>query len=169
MPNEGYIIIKSKDGQRHQKNFRQFYGEIDKGCAKPTFCYPKRKEDLQNDINRMERSIESGNVGPEHKMSYQLQLKGKQERMNQINESEENSKKLFKQDESAWIERRNKLKEEIAHGLPTREDVKKRHVNPHKIARMEKEGFGTKKLEYQVLSRLMGEDSNVSFLQRDSA
>ena len=168
MPNEGYIITKNKDGTRHQRNWRQFFGEVDKGSAKPSFCYPKRKQDLEEEISKMERNLEIGNVGEENRMSYKLKVDKKRERLTKINESEENSKKLFNQDKDAWIERRNKLKEEISSGLPTRADVKKRHVNPHKIARMEKEGFGVKKQEYIVLSRLAEEDSNVSFLQKDS-
>ena len=66
------------------------------------------------------------------------------------------------------MKRRNDLGEEIAGTMPSRDDIRKRRVNPHKIIRQEKGGFEEKKKEYIVISRLMGEDSNVSFLQRDS-
>ena len=51
--------------------------------------------------------------------------------------------------------------------MHSRMDAEKRRVNPHRVANAEKGGLGAMKKEYIVISRALGEESNVSFLQRD--
>lgn len=150
------------------KSFRKaFYGELDKGAAKPTFCHPKRKQDMEEEVKKMKRVLDGGDISSEHKMSFELRLKEREGRLDKINESEERSRKNFEEDKDYWVKRRNELKETIRDAMPSRTDVKERRVNPHKVIKDEKEGgLGQVKTEFIVLSRLMGEDSNVSFLQR---
>ena len=57
----GYIIIKNGEKSR-RATYREFYGSLDKGAAKPTFCYPKRIETLKEDIAKVERALEFGQI-----------------------------------------------------------------------------------------------------------
>jgi hypothetical protein len=67
MANSGYILIK--DGDRSKRaTYRDFFGPLDKGSAKPSFCYPKRKESLSEEVARMEKNIENGYVSKEREM-----------------------------------------------------------------------------------------------------
>jgi hypothetical protein len=168
MANAGYIVVKqSGDEKGRRVSYRDFYGPLDKGSAKPSFCYPKRKEALKEDISKMERVLESGHIAKDHEMDAKLTLKQKKERLKAIDAQEGEAAKLFKEHKDDWMKRRGELAEEIRMSMPTETDVKKRRVNPHKVLRNEKTGLEDKKKEFIVLSRLAGEDSNVSFLQRD--
>jgi len=152
------------------KSYRRFYDDkgVDKGASKPIFCYPERKKRFEEETTSMRKLLESGNINAEHKMSYELRIKEREKRLESMNSAEENARKVFDEDKDYWVDRRKKLAEEITGTMPSRDDIRKRRVNPHKIIRQEKSGFEDKKKEYIVISRLMGEDSNVSFLQRDS-
>ena len=152
------------------KSYKRFYDSngVDKGASKPIFCYPERKKRFEEETQSMRRQLESGNINSEHKMSFELRVKEREKRLDSMNSAADKARKEFEQDKDYWVERRKKLAEEIAGTMPTRDDVRKRRVNPHKIIKQEKSGFEDKKKEYIVISRLMGEDSNVSFLQRDS-
>lgn len=165
--NSGYIIIK--DGEKGRRaSYRDFYGPLDKGAARPSFCYPKRKEDLNEEIRSMERAIASGYVAPDKKISLEMDLSKRKERLDKLNEQESAARKLFNENKDKWLERRSALAEEIGNAMPSRSDVKKKIVNPHRILKQEKQaGLQEKKTEYIVLSRLAEEESNVSFLQRD--
>ena len=152
------------------KSFRKafFDPKLDKGASKPVFCYPKRKQDLEEEVAKMEKTLDGGNINKEHEMTYRLRHKERKERLDAIHEAEDNAHKNFDQDKDYWVKRREDLKEEIRNTMPTRADIQKRRVNPHKIIKTEKSGFEEKKKEFIVISRLMDEDSNISFLQRDS-
>jgi len=167
MANAGHIIIKDGDKSR-KATYRDFYGPLDKGSAKPSFCYPKKKELLREEIEKTQKAIDSGYIAKDREMAMKIKLKEKRERLNKISEQEESAKKLFNSNKDAWMARREALKEEIANGMPTLTDVKKRRVSPHAVLRKEKkEGLEDKKREFMVISKLAGEESNVSFLQRD--
>ena len=152
------------------KSYKRFYDStgVDKGASKPIFCYPERKKRFEEETQGMRRLLDSGNINSEHKMSYELRVKEREKRLESMNSAEGKARESFEQDKDYWVKRRNDLGEEIAGTMPSRDDIRKRRVNPHKIIRQEKGGFEEKKKEYIVISRLMGEDSNVSFLQRDS-
>jgi hypothetical protein len=166
MPYAGHILIK--DGDKNRKmTYREFYGPLDKGSAKPSFCYPKRKEALKEEVEKMERVLDSGHIAKEHEMEARVTLKTKKDRLKEIDTQEGAAAKLFKENKDAWMKRRDELADEIRETMPKLSDVKKRRVNPHKVLLNEKKGLEDKKREFIVLSRLAGEDSNISYLQRD--
>jgi len=174
MANEGHIIIKRKNRSEFQAehnpmSVRRFFLPVDKGSSRPAFCYGKKSEFLKEDIDTMKKNLETGAVAPERKSEYKARLNNVEERYDQITESHENAKKIISENPDKWIERRNELAEKIKEGMPTRKDVKDRRVNPHANLRREKEG-GLEKMknEYRIISRALGEESNISFLQKDS-
>jgi len=169
MANASYIIIKSGEGDKVQKSgYKSFYGPLDKGSAKPSFCYPRQKESLKEDIKSMEKSLKDGYVAETRVLKVKNDLKMKKERLDKINAQESDAIKLFKENKDACIKRREELKEMIADGMPTAKDVSKKRVNPHKQFENEKtKGFGKLKTEYQILSHLADEETNTKFLQRD--
>lgn len=169
-PYGGYIVSKGGDARKHsdRKTYRQFFSPtVDKGSAKPSFCYPRRKLDLEEEVKSMERSIEMGNVSGDRRLTFENSLKQKKDRLNAINQAHSDAKNLLETDKDAWVERRKEIASEIRNATPSKKDVKDRRVNPHTVIKNEKAGLGELKKEYQVLSRLIGEESNVEFLQRD--
>jgi len=168
MSNASYIIIKGDGDKVKKQGFRAFYGSEDKGSAKPSFCYPKLKEELKEDIKHLESAMKSGLIAETRRLTTQIEIKQKKERLDKINAQEADAHQLFKENKDACMKRRQELAEEIANRLPTYKDVERHRVNPHRVAREEKQGgFGKVKLEYQVLSHLADEDSNTKFLQKD--
>jgi hypothetical protein len=182
MANEGHIIIKGGSEKPRQSQGRfgmnQFFREVDKGSAKPAFCYPRRTEGLKEELSQMERNIKDGNVDPERKMGYELKAKKIQERVDLINESFKSAKEIIDKNPDAWKTRRDNLATEISDRTPSRDDKRKRRVNPHGILRDEKVGSSGKrpledvKREYTIISRAFQargdyEESNHSFLQKD--
>lgn len=166
MGSAGYIIIK--DGEKGRRaSYRDFYGPLDKGSAKPSFCYPKRKESLKEEVEKLERVLALGHIAREHEMEAKVTLKTKKDRLKDIDAQEGDAKKLFNDNKDQWMKRRAELAEEIRETMPALSDTKKRRVNPHKVIQREKSGFEDKKKEYIVLSRLAGEESNISYLQKD--
>lgn len=166
MAYSGYIVVKDGDKGR-RASYKDFFGPLDKGAARPSFCYPKRKENLEETVKSMERAIASGYVTEDKRMGLEIELRKRKEHLDKLNEQESAAKKLFDENKDKWLERRTKLAEEISNATPTRSDKKKRVVNPHRILQKEKSGLQEMKTEYIVLSRLAGEESNVSFLQKD--
>jgi len=142
---------------------------MDKGSAKPSFCYPKRKENLQEEVDKMQNSLNNGWVAKENEMQAKINLNIKKERLEKINQQEADARKLFESHKDAWMKRREELAVEISAAMPTEKDVMKRRVNPHLNLHREKSGLENKKREFMVISRLAGEDSNIAHLQRESA
>jgi hypothetical protein len=169
----GYIIIKGGGADKQNdkpQGIKAFYGPLDKGSAKPSFCYPAQKEALKEEVRQMEKAISNGFVAETRVLKVKQDLKMKQERLDKLNEQESTAKKLFKANEDSCMKRREELKEMISQGIPTSRDVEKRRVNPHRIATDEKvKGLGKLKTEFQILSHLAGEESNTKFLQRETA
>ena len=168
MASPGYIIIKG-DGDKVQKSgIKSFYGPLDKGSAKPSFCYPAQKEALQEEIKSMEKALKDGYVAETRVLKVKQDLRIKKERLDKINSQEADASKLFKDNKDACMKRRDELKEIIAQGLPTTKDKEKKRVNPHRLYEDEKKkGLGKLKTEFQILSHLAGEESNTKFLQKD--
>lgn len=166
MAYSGYIVIKDGDKGR-RANFREFYGPMDKGAARPSFCYPKRREALEETVKSMERAIASGYVTEDKRMGLEVELRKRKEHLDKLNEQESAARKLFEENKDKWLERRTKLAEEITAATPTRSEKQKKIVNPHRVLQKEKGGLQDMKTEYIVLSRLAGEESNTSFLQKD--
>jgi hypothetical protein len=166
MANEGHIIIKSGKGDRPY-SYRDFYGPLDKGAAKPSFCYPSRKQDLKEEIEKCEKILANGYIGKDKEMEFRVSLKNKQKRMGEIETQEADARKLFTENEDVLRKRRETLAKEITGSMPSREAVKKKLVNPHATLKKEKGGLEDKKREFVILSRLAGEESNLNFLQKD--
>jgi hypothetical protein len=166
MANAGYILIKDGDKSK-RATYKDFYGPLDKGSAKPSFCYPKRKEELSEEVEKIKKNLDNGYVSKEREMEMKMRLDEKKKRLDALNEQESAAKKLFEENKDKWMERRSSIAEEITAATPTRKDVAKRKVNPFTVLKREKSGLEEKKREYVILSRLAGEESNTSFLQRD--
>lgn len=181
MANEGHIIIKKSAGEKRSVGrfgMNQFFKPVDKGSAKPAFCYPKRSEVLSEELRLMERNLDEGRIDPERKLSYGLKAKKVRERVNLINESFKAAKEIIDKDPDAWKTRRDNLAAEIRERTPSSEDVRKRRVNPHSILREEKFGNNDQrpleeiKREFTIISRAFQargdyEEANHSFLQKD--
>ena len=182
MANSGHIIIKKSESDQPKQSPRwstkRFFMDVDKGSAKPAFCYPRRSQGLVEELNQMERVIESGQLDGEHKMGYELKAKKLAQRVDLINESFRNAKEIIDKEPDAWKTRRDTLAAEIAERTPTRDDKRKRRVNPHAVLRDEKVGGPGKrpleevKREYTIISRAFqargdNEEANHSFLQKD--
>jgi len=158
---------KESIGRVHPRDYQVFFGPLDKGAAKPAFCYPDRTEILEDEIRKMERALDMDFVSPERKMAFESKLKMRKTRLEGIREGAEKAQKIVAEDPDYWAKRRKELGRDIRNAMPSRKDVEKRRVNPHRVAKMEKEGLGEKKREYIIISRALGEESNTSFLQKD--
>jgi hypothetical protein len=163
--NAGYVIVKGKE---KPYNYRDFYGPLDKGSAKPSFCYPSRKQDLKEEVEKAEKLLDSGYISKDKEMEFRVNLNMKKKRMDDINAQEADAKSMFEENKDMLMKRRKELGKDISAAMPSRDAVKKKLVNPHKILKMEKQGgMEDKKREYIILSRLADEEANVSFLQSD--
>jgi hypothetical protein len=175
MANAGYIIVKNPiEGEKSKpRGISAFYGPLDKGSAKPSFCYPAQKEALREEIKGMEKALENGFVGEGRVLKVKQELRMKKTRLDGINSQEADAMKLYKENKDAIGKRREELAEIIAQGIPSMKDVEKKRVNPHKVFEAEKKGLkggmalGKAKQEYQILSHLAEEESNTKFLQKD--
>jgi hypothetical protein len=163
MANEGFVYVKGKG----ELDVSRFFTPVDKGAAKPAFCYPAKMKDFKESVDSMQRALERGQVNKEHELSYRVKFEKHRERLEQLRESTETAKNVIAEDPDGWNKRREELKKKITAAMPSRKDIKERRVNPHSVARMEKSGLGKLKTEYQIISRAMGEDSNISFLERE--
>lgn len=168
MANAGYIVVKGDGDKVRKQGVEAFFGPHDKGSAKPSFCYPKQKEDLKRKIDSMEKSLSDGYVAENRRMAMRLDIKKHKERLDAIECHEADVKTLVKNNKDALVERRNQLAEEIANRMPTAKAVEKHKVNPFRIYNEEKKGgLGEKKREFQIISHALGEESNTHFLQKD--
>jgi hypothetical protein len=160
-------LPEEKVGRVTRDDYKIFWGPHDKGAAKPSFCYSKRNEDLAEEITKMERTLAMGYVSPERKMVFESKLKAKKDRLEGLNANTERVRGIVNKNREGWQRRREELGKYIAENEPTRKDVEKKRVNPYRVAKMEQGELGRAKKEYIVISRALGEESNVSFLQRD--
>ena len=159
---------KKSMGRVYPGDYKLFYGPHDKGAARPSFCYPQRMDKLEEEVRSMRRSLEMGFVTAERKMAFEAKLKQREERLDSLKANTERVQKIIDKDRDAWHRRRKELAEIIREATPSHKDIEKRRVNPFRELRKEKEGgLGEIKKEYIVISRALGEESNVSFLQRD--
>jgi len=151
------------------KDINRFYGEVDKGSDKPAFCKPEHKRIFDEETASLKKSLKSGLVAPHRVMIQEQNLKQREERGAQLQESEDRSRKIIAEDPDGWKRRRDECAEKIKRGMPSRKEVKDRTINPFMNLRREKqEGLQATKKEFMIISRAMGEPANVSFLQRDS-
>ena len=175
MANNGHIIIKKNSGKYTTS---QFFRPIDKGSSKPAFCFPRRGDALREEHASMKRNLNRDMVSPERKMVYEQKMNQLGKRVSEIEASSQAAKKIINADKDGWAARREELANAIAEQTPTRDDVRKRKVNPHAVLRREKEGEkGSSPLEeikrdYTIISRAFQsageyEEANHSFLQKD--
>jgi hypothetical protein len=175
LANETHVIIKRNPGRF---STAQFFKPIDKGSAKPAFCYPRRADALKEDLNSMKRNLKRDMVSPERRMAYEQRIKQLEDKVAKIDESFEGAKEIIEKNKDAWKTRRDNLAAKIAEQTPTRDAVAKRRVNPHAVLRREKQGekndapLEQVKRDYTIISRAFQaagdyEEANHSFLQRD--
>ena len=170
MANEGHILIPNKSGKSGREiTVQDLYGPLDKGSAKPSFCYPKRKANLTEELEKMQSSLANGYIGQDRVMEFKMKIREKKERLDAINEQEAVTRKLFEDNKDIFMKRRLELAEEISMSMPTEKDVQKRRVNPWRTLQKEKSGLEAKKREFIIISLLAGEESSIPFLQRESA
>lgn len=176
MANAGYIIVKSgnNDGDKPKpRGVEAFYGPLDKGSAKPSFCYPKQRQALKSDIDSIEKALKDGYVAPTRIIKTKIDLQSKKKRLDEIDQQEHEAKKLFKANMDSCMKRRDELAGIIAEAMPSVKDVDKKRVNSQRVYDIEKKGLkgarplGELKREYQILSCLAEEESNTKFLQKD--
>jgi len=157
---------------------KQFFKPVDKGSAKPAFCYPRRSKGLSESYDTMKKTLDNGYVDPARKMAFEQKMKTLKDRIDSINESHANASAIIKKDKDGWTKRRDELAQAISEQTPTRDDVKKRRVNPHSVLRREKQGekgnlpLEQIKREFTIISRAFTasgdyEEANHSFLQKD--
>jgi hypothetical protein len=175
LANETHIIVK-KGADRFAT--KQFFRPVDKGSSKPAFCYPRRADALKEEHASMKRNLKRDMVSPERRMVYEQKMNQLGKRVKEIDESFDGAKKIIEKDKDAWKTRRENLAAKISEGTPTRDDVRKKKVNPHAVLRREKQGENGQasleemKREYTIISRGFQaagdyEESNHSFLQKD--
>ena len=176
MANEGHIIVPKKSGGRYSTT--QFFREVDKGSSKPAMCYPRRAEALKEEHASMKRNLDRNMVSPERKMVYEQKMNQLGKRVEEIDKSFGGAKEIIDKDKDAWETRRNNLATKISEQMPTRDDERKRKVNPHAVLRREKQGergeqpLEATKREFTIISRAFQaagdyRESNHSFLQKD--
>lgn len=164
MANEGHIFVKGKG----KTNVRNFFMPVDKGSNKPAFCYPKRIDALREEVKTMRKNLENNNLTGDRVVSYRQKVEAREKRLAEIEASRTNADELVKTSGKELEERRAYLAEFISENTYTREDEAKGRVNPFRNLKKEKEeGLEAAKKEYIIISRALGEESNVSFLQKD--
>lgn len=167
MANEGHIIVKNKRPDGRTINVGRFFRPIDKGSSKPAFCYPHRRDALQEEVNSMKKILEGGHITADRRMAFEIKLKEREDRLNDINASFENAQKVVEENKDEWVKYRKDLAQDIRNSMPSRRDEKEGRVNPHRILKEEMKGLKAKKQQYIIVSRALGEESNVSFLQNE--
>ena len=175
MANETHVIIKKSSG-RYGTN--QFFKPVDKGSSKPAFCYPRRAEALKEELSHMKNSLKRDMVTPERRMIYEQKMKQLEGRVREIDDSFSHAKEIIEKEKDGWATRRKNLAEKITEMTPTRDEKRKRIVNPHAVLRREKQGEKGEipleqiKRDYTIISRAFQaagdyEEANHSFLQKD--
>lgn len=173
------ITGKTRDKARRGSDFLR---DHDKGSRKPAFCYPRNVEDLKTEVERTQKFLErygDRDIAPERRAALQTDLTKKKARLDAIQAQTKEAKQEFKSDPDYWNNYRKELAQNISENTPSRTDVKDRRVNAWQVNKVEKGVKGKKtvngmlmsneemKTEYQIISRLMDEDSDVGHLQRN--
>jgi hypothetical protein len=177
LANEKFIHVPNKKSSGRYGT-SQFFKEIDKGSAKPAFCYPRRTQALKEEHASMKRNLDRDMVSPERRMAYEQKMNQLGKRVGEIDASFEAAKEIIEKSKDGWKTRRDNLAQKIADQTPTRDDERKKKVNPHAILRREKQGergeepLEKSKRDYTIISRAFQasgeyEEANHSFLQRD--
>ena len=68
------IIVKDREKTR-QMGYKAFIGEVSKGSARPAFCNPGGVNKMQETVADMKRNLEEGNVAPQQREQYRINLK----------------------------------------------------------------------------------------------
>ena len=157
---------------------KQFFRPVDKGSSKPAFCYPRRADALKEEHASMKRNLNRDMVSPERRMIYEQKMNQLGKRVEEIDASFKGASDIIKKDKDGWKSRRDDLAAKIRDKTPTRDDVRKRKVNPHAVLRREKIGengdpsLEEMKRDYTTISKAFQaygewEEANHSFLQKD--
>lgn len=165
------------------KSYKDFFGRHDKGAPFPAFCKPRLVESMKEEARSMRKNIEQDLVKPEAKLRYRAECEKREQRVSEIEHDIEEARKMLNAEPDRWAKRREMLAQMVQEAMPRETDVKKGRVDPHRILDMEK-GFNPRitpkdpetgaplplseaKKEYQIISRLMEEESSVEYLRKD--
>lgn len=169
MAHEGHIIVK-KD---KPVDYRNFYGRMDRNqkgevvSNRPTFAYPTRVRDLEEEVASMKRVLDGNMVSSDRRMEFELRYKELKKKVDGIRGDEAAAMKHLEDNKDAYYSRFKELQEIIKNGMPTKKDIKERRISPHRVLREEKGGFGALKKEYQILAAMFGEETDTTTLQRE--
>ncbi len=173
-------IITSKT---RAKSYKDFFGRHDKGAPFPAFCKPQHLDELKEQARSMRKNLDNDLVKPEAKMKYRAECEKREQRISEIEHDIKEARKMFNEDADRWGKRREALGTVITEATPRISDVKKGRVDPHRLLRIEKGldpritpkdpdsgepvALSEMRKEYQILSRLSDEESNVEYLRKD--
>jgi len=160
----GHIIIKKSRGVR---GTRQYFSDVDKTDSKPAFCHPQRIQKFKEEVERQRKVVKRANVTDDRMDEAVLTLKKHEKRLSEIEDSRVKADEIVKEHGDKIRERCEELGKYIAQETPTVEQETKRRVNPHIQLAKEQGALGEAKKEYIIHKRALGEESNVSYLQRD--
>lgn len=164
MANEGHIHVKKGRPKDYRKAL--YDAELDNGANKPSWTYTGRIKAMKDRLGSMEKSQSEGWVPPEERARYDHNYKREKERLEKILESKEKADKWFEENKDYAAQRREELAEHIKEGMHSKTDGMGKKVNPHTVLKREKGGLEEAKREFMVLSKGLGEESNITFLQK---
>ena len=179
-----YIITRSKTGNDRaaghsgrkdhlRTTYPTFYGTHDKGSKFPAWTSPKRVEELSDQAKAYKEALDKNQVSSDMRPQVENKYKMISERLGSIVNSWDETQKFVNENEDKLNKRRKELAKEIGDLTPPRQMEKEHRVNPHTVLRREKEPdekgltLDDKKSEYILISRALGEESNVGFLQKE--
>lgn len=177
-------IITSKTKERARRG-RDFFRDHDKGSIRPAFCFPSAISNMREEYEKMEKLLKDPQgVEASHRPVLEQKAAMMRDRLDSIDKQVSEVRKEIKADPDYWDTRRKELQEQIRDLTPSKSDRKLKRVSPWKINKMEKGGEGGKakavklstgeeftlseaKTEFQIISRAMGEDSDIRSIEKE--
>ena len=84
-------------GRVTKEDYKMFWGPLDKGANKPSFCYEKRESDLRNEVGSMEKSLAMGYVREDRRAAFENTLRTKKARLDGLDANTERVHKIVQQ------------------------------------------------------------------------
>ena len=153
------ILIKGEN-----RNWKDFFGPVSKGSAKPAFTSPSRVDGIKAERDHLKKQLDSGLIHPSRRMEIEERLTHYNERVDKFRDEKDAAKELYMQDRDHWDTREKDLRKEIEDSIPPAKMIEKKKVNPHVIFKAEQGGLKEKKLEWQTIRSLQEEDTDLTYL-----
>lgn len=172
------IIIKSEP----KRSMRQFFFPHDKGSGRPAFCYPENISSLKEDTEKLEKLIQSRMIHPSHELEAKDRLRQLKGRLKEIEKQQHEVKTEMSKNREFFTSRREELAVLIREHTPSKSQRKLKKVSGREIYAREKglkgklpallhggETFTLEeaKREFMMLSKALGEDSDISHVEKD--